>query len=111
MASLRGHVHHADVEFTSDADTRAPGGAVTVALCGSWDHEGSCRWPHHTSVDPSLSPSPVRVVYAVADDELADVRGLIEGALTRGDGWHAVAMHDDVPTADEAKHVAKLRGE
>jgi hypothetical protein len=21
---------------------------VTVALCGHWEHDGECRWPHHT---------------------------------------------------------------
>jgi hypothetical protein len=81
---------------------------VTVALCGSWDHEGTCRWPHHTSVDRSVSPAAVRVVYAVADDELDEVRALIEDALGRGDGWHAVAMHDAPPSADEAKHAARM---
>jgi hypothetical protein len=30
---VRGHVIQADVTFGPDADTRAPGGAVTVALC------------------------------------------------------------------------------
>jgi len=31
-------------------DSRAPGGAVTVALCGHWDHEGACRWPHLSTI-------------------------------------------------------------
>ena len=31
-------------------DSRAPGGAVTVALCGHWDHEGECRWPHLSTI-------------------------------------------------------------
>ena len=32
-------------------DDRAPGGAITVALCGSWSHEPPCPLaPHHTGV-------------------------------------------------------------
>ena len=108
MSPVRGHAQHADVEFAPDADSRAPGGAVTVALCGSWQHDGACRWPHHTSVDPSVTPSPLRVVYIVADDELDEVRGLIEAALSHGDGWRVVAMHDALLTADEAKQAAKM---
>ena len=109
MPSVRGHVHHADVAFSAEADARAPGGAVTVALCGSWDHEGSCRWPHQTSVDASLTPAPVRVVFVADDDELVDVRRTIESALGSGDGWTAVAMRVDTLTADETKLVERLR--
>jgi len=63
LAHRRGHVLHAEVAFGSGADPRAPGGAVTVALCGSWEHDGSCRWPHHTAVDSEATPSQVRVVF------------------------------------------------
>jgi hypothetical protein len=108
MAPRRGHVHHADVEFAPDADSRAPGGEVTLALCGAWEHEGDCRWPHHTSVDTSLVPSPVRVVYVVSDEELDEVRGLIERALSAGDTWRIVSIYDAPLTAAETKHAARL---
>ena len=109
MPSVRGHVHHADIAFSAAADTRAPGGVVTIALCGSWDHEGSCRWPHHTSVDASLTPSPVRVVFVADDDELVDVRRMIESALASGDGWSAVGIRVDSLTADETRLAERLR--
>ena len=111
VSSIRGHVHHADIAFDADADTRAPGGAVTVALCGSWDHEGSCRWPHHTAVDSTTTPSTVRVVYVVDDDELDHVRALIDAALTTGDGWRVLATRPDRLTADETTQVHRLRGD
>jgi hypothetical protein len=110
VASRRGHVHQADVAFEPGADSRAPGGAVTIALCGSWEHEGSCRWPHHTSVNESITPSPVRVVYVVDDDELDQVRRTIEAALAKGDGWSAIAQRTDLLTADEAAQVERMRG-
>jgi hypothetical protein len=43
-------VHSATVVLEEGADEAAPGAAVTVALCGHWDHEGACRWPHHSTV-------------------------------------------------------------
>jgi hypothetical protein len=36
-------VHEATVELADDADPRALGGAITVALCGHWEHDGACR--------------------------------------------------------------------
>jgi hypothetical protein len=110
MASVRGHVLQADVAFGPGADTRAPGGAFTVALCGAWEHEGSCRWPHHTPVDSASTPSAVRVVYIVDDDELDHVRTMIESALASGDGWNAVAIREGALTDEESTLAQRLRG-
>ena len=33
------HRYECMIELAADADERAPGGAVTVSLCGQWDHE------------------------------------------------------------------------
>lgn len=41
-------VHEATIELDSDADQQAPGAAVTVGLCGHWEHQGACHWPHQT---------------------------------------------------------------
>jgi hypothetical protein len=110
LGRARGHVLQADVVFGAGADTRAPGGAVTVALCGSWEHEGACRWPHHTAVDLSATPSPVRVVYVVDDDELDHVRTMIDSALASGDDWDTVAVREDTLTAEESALAQRLRG-
>jgi hypothetical protein len=80
----------AEVRFAAGTDTRAPGGAVTVALCGHWDHDGPCRWPHHTDVDTAGDVPRVRVVYAVTPQQQPHVRALIEGALRCGEpAWRA----------------------
>jgi hypothetical protein len=43
--------HDAIVTMEAGGDERAPGAAITVALCGDWDHEPPCPLaPHHTSV-------------------------------------------------------------
>jgi hypothetical protein len=35
-----------------EGQDRAPGAAVTVKLCGHWEHAGPCRWPHHRDAIP-----------------------------------------------------------
>jgi hypothetical protein len=78
-------VHEAGLELGSNADDRAPGGAVTMMLCGHWEHEGACRWPHHTSIQHE-SPSRVivRTVFASPSDEENFVRDRITAALNTG---------------------------
>ena len=42
--------HRARVRLAEGADRAAPGGAVTPALCGAWDHEPPCPIAqHHTT--------------------------------------------------------------
>ena len=78
------YVHAARVQLAPESDAGAPGAAVTVALCGDWQHDGPCRWPHHTGVEEVEGALEVRtVVVSEADDE-ADVRRLIENALLNG---------------------------
>jgi len=77
-------VHSAELVLDTDADPAAPGGAVTIALCGSWDHEGACKWPHHTQVEPLEGRSRVRVVFVAESSDEADIRSQIDGALAGG---------------------------
>jgi len=58
---------------------------VTVALCGHWEHEGACRWPHRTSISARAGQSlQVRVVFVADDGEEPAVRGQIRDALDEG---------------------------
>ncbi|MEC8050044.1 MAG: hypothetical protein VX210_04555 [Myxococcota bacterium] len=50
-------------------DPRAPGGAVTVALCGHWDHHGTCRWPHLSTIEESPEGTHLLTVHFDAPDE------------------------------------------
>ena len=93
-------VHEADVVLEPGGDERAIGGAVTVELCGHWEHEPPCRWPHHTLTRPGdTGATHVRVDFTCAPQEEPDVRRRIEtalesGALTGPDGhtttWQVV---------------------
>ena len=79
------------------------GGAVTVALCGHWDHEGPCRWPHHTEAQ-AAEDGTYRVIvrFDSSEDEHQAVSDRIDGALESGaqagpDGrmsrWTMVTTH------------------
>jgi hypothetical protein len=65
------------------ADVRAPGAAVTVALCGHWDHEPPCPLaPHHVSAADDDGELRVRILFAAEPDKEDEVRHLIEQALS-----------------------------
>lgn len=75
--------HWATVEVVN-GDTRAIGAAVTVALCGHWDHAGSCRWPHLTTLEAVGPMFAVTVAYTCADEERSHVESLIADAIASG---------------------------
>jgi hypothetical protein len=77
--------HEARLELAPDGDERAPGAAVTVALCGHWEHEPPCRVPHHSDVVARDGDHlTVRVLYACPPDDAGDVRSAVAAALDAG---------------------------
>jgi hypothetical protein len=73
------------VEIAEGGDARAIGGAVTVALCGHWEHDGACRWPHHTATIPIGSGRrAVTTRFACLVSEEPDVRAQIAAAVASG---------------------------
>jgi hypothetical protein len=74
--------HEAVLVMEPDADVRAPGAAVTVALCGHWDHEPPCPLaPHPVSAGEDGGELRVRILFA-AEPEEGEVRRLINRALS-----------------------------
>lgn len=65
-------------------DPAALGGAVTVALCGHWEHDGDCRWPHHSSVDADGAEHVVTVGFDAAEQDVEQVRQRIRDGLSTG---------------------------
>ena len=121
MTDRRPFVQRAVLTLSPGADRAAPGGAVTVALCGSWEHEPPCPLaPHHTAVDGSDGALAVRVVFAAAPDDEAEVRRRIDAALAAGkttgpDGevsrWSVLETAPDDVHEDERALGARLAGQ
>jgi hypothetical protein len=80
-------VLEADVRIEPETDPAALGAAVTTALCGHWEHEGPCRWPHNNQADPAVASASFRTIFVAPAEEEADVRMRIEDALRGGSGW------------------------
>jgi len=78
------YVHEATVELATGADSRAVGGAITVALCGTWDHEPPCRWPHHTGIAAIGERHVVTTSFTVEPSDEPLVRHKIVAALESG---------------------------
>ena len=78
-------VHEAAIVLADGADPRAPGGAITVALCGDWEHEAPCRWPHHTDISTVGDGHVVRTMFTAAPEEEPTVRQRIVQALGSGE--------------------------
>ena len=77
-----GFVHAAHIRLAPGGDERAPGGAITTALCGHWDHEGACRWPHQTDIERADGPEiHIRVVVGCHADDRQAVQATVAAAL------------------------------
>ena len=101
MTARRAYVYEAELELAPDADPRAPGGAVTVALCGHWDHEGACRWPHYTELDSDVAPARLCTVFACGDDEVDAVHAAIDGAVRNSNEWSVLSSARREPRGNE----------
>jgi hypothetical protein len=110
--------HAAEVAIDGDGDHRAPGAAITLALCGSWDHDGWCPLaPHHTGTRGAGGRTHLDILFATEPAREAEVRDHIAAALGAGeltvpDGsttrWRLVAEHPRAVRPDESDHAARL---
>jgi hypothetical protein len=82
----RAYAHDAVVVMRSGGTANALGGAITTALCGSWDHPPPCPLaPHHTANRVAGDDVTVRVLFAAEAADEPRVRGLIDEALAAGE--------------------------
>src|SRR5436309_2113653 len=98
-------------------DDRAPGGAITVALCGSWEHEPPCPLaPHHTRADRTGEEVRLRILFAADQVDETRVRSGIEGALARGTGdtpdggvarWRLLSSAPSAVRPEEEDHAER----
>ncbi|MGY1640939.1 hypothetical protein ACI782_07350 [Geodermatophilus sp. SYSU D00703] len=118
-AERRAFAHDAVLALPADGDERAPSGAVTVALCGSWTHEPPCPLaPHHTTATRDGDRLRVRVLFATDPADEARVRALVEEALARGEcvgpdgartSWRLLDAAASPVHPDEQEHAGRLQ--
>jgi hypothetical protein len=114
----RAFAHDAVVTLGPGGDERAPGGAITVALCGGWEHPPPCPLaPHHTAAERSDDEVRLRVLFAAEDGDERWVRRVVDEALARGWGvdphgvgstWRLVSSAPSEVRAEEAAHAERL---
>jgi hypothetical protein len=112
----RSFAHEAVLVMPPDADIRAPGAAVTVALCGQPDHPPPCPLAaHHTRADRVGEEVHVRILFATEDE--GPVRQHIDRVLSAGrfEGpdavvteWRFITGGRSEVTAEEAAHAERL---
>ena len=79
------HVQVATLAMDAGFDDGAPGGAVTVALCGALEHDPPCPLaPHHTQVEVRDVQATIRVVFVCDPTHEFEVRSRIDASLAVG---------------------------
>ncbi len=112
------YAHDAVLVLEDDGDENAPGGAITVALCGSWTHEPPCPLaPHHTRTHRHGTEVTLRLLFAADPADEPRVRRLVEEALARGWGdtpegtrttWRLVESGPAPVDVTEEEHARRL---
>jgi hypothetical protein len=103
--SVEAFVVEASLDLDPACDPRAPGGAVTVELCGHWDHEGPCRWPHNSALDDT---GTFRTLFVASSSEAPTVAGRIEHVLRAGPQWQVTRIIERAVSEDERELASRL---
>ena len=102
------YVVAASLALDDDTDPRSVGAAVTVELCGHWDHPGPCRWPHNNAIETGREAARFRTVFVAGEEEEPAIRTRIEDALRGGSGWSVVSVASRPVAADERRLAENL---
>jgi hypothetical protein len=101
------YVHMAELTLAADVDPAAVGAAVTVELCGQWQHAAACRWPHNNEVR-GTEPTRFRVLFLADETEELEVRHRIEKGLHSARGWTVLSSGPRPVGPSERTLAAKL---
>lgn len=82
----------AELALRDEVDPAAVGAAVTVELCGHWEHEGPCRWPHNSAIDAKRDPARFRTLFVADQVDAPVVRNRIYRLLRSGPEWRLVSV-------------------
>lgn len=108
VTSLDAFVVEAELILDEGCDPASVGAAVTVELCGHWEHEGSCRWPHNSAIDAERCPAAFRTLFVAEERDAGDVRARVEAVLCEGPAWRVVALRPRNVAADERALADRL---
>jgi len=78
------YVHQVTLVMNPEADLDAPGAAVILGLCGSWDHTPPCSLAYHVHAERTGTTVILRVIFATETDNEENVRLRIDQALRAG---------------------------
>lgn len=101
-------VVEAELALNEGFDPAAVGAAVTTELCGRWQHEGPCRWPHNSAIDADRAPARFRTLFVADEAEARQVRKRVETVLGEGQGWRLVAVRERGVTDAERPLAERL---
>ncbi len=110
--------HEAVLSLEAEGDLGAPGAAITVALCGHWEHEPPCPLAaHHTAVERVDDDVRLRTLFVVDPAHEDEVRERIRAALSAGrlvdDGghesrWSLRSSRSQTVRPEEVDHARRL---
>jgi hypothetical protein len=106
--SAQAFVVEAQLHLLAGVDPAAVGAAVTTELCGHWEHEGPCRWPHNNQIEQVEEGFTFRTLFIAPSEEEHDARNRIEDALRRSDRWEVVGIVGRDVAPSEAALAARL---
>ncbi|WP_232291948.1 hypothetical protein [Frankia sp. QA3] len=130
----RPFAHEFVLVLAPGGDERAPGAAITAALCGHWEHPPPCPLAaHHTATARERGMLRLRTLFATEPDRAGEVRARMAVALTAGHlpgeppapapltpdlaapappapgtRWRLVSSRPDEVRPDEAEHARRL---
>jgi hypothetical protein len=112
------YAHDAVVRMGPTDDPDAIGAAVTVALCGHWEHDPPCPLaPHATRAERNGGRVQVRTLFATEANLEMEVRRRIDHALTSGtpqaptgetSNWEYLASGPGIVQESERAHGQRL---
>ena len=111
MSELRGpYVHEATLRLATGLDPAAVGAAVTVELCGDWEHEGGCRWPHNNEIEVEGDgrTASFRTLFISAPVEADELHERIAKALRASPEWVVTQSGPRALTSGEMELAARL---